>query len=761
MRPYWTILRDAFREALVSRVLWVLLVLITLVLLSLAPLGYRMDLVTEFSTFEFRDAKRFVQNLRREFEADEPLPGHRIWSLFDQPAQEELTSLVTREVRGRERFRTAQLLTEQLNKLVHRRDLYDADSWEDATIRSELRELLDREADSLSDLELARRNRLLLEANYRDQLQSRPRESIIITYAMLDMTPGLPLTKSQMDSLIERVALTLLMNLLLGWVALIAGILVTAPIIPQMFQPGSLHLLLSKPVSRSLLYVTRVLGGCAFVFVCVTYLVVGLWIIAGWRFGIWNQGMLKCIPVFLFLFVIYYVVSALIGAIWRNAVVAVVLTIAFSFLCNALNTSKGIIESFFVEPLRIVNLVEAGDKLIAVDERGVTKQWNEERRDWDDIFLNNGPPGGVRTLGPVYDSEGDRLMAARLRNAGFGGMVMMGSNLQVAVRDNGWQRTDGPSLPRGTFALLQDADGKLLAIGDEGVFRLDRLPDDDSPGVSLFGFQLPMASGPEFERVGPASMNLNSPAAAAREPASGNLAIYHEGIVDVLRRGEKGRYENLVSRELPSEENDNVVLAYAGETVVVARTDGKLLLLNEETLEPRTELQPVERSQPRFLSASPDGNQVAIVYQDGQVWMLDVQGGHATRPRVDGQGDVSAAVFDRSGQLLVASHGTRVASYDAKNFARQQSWRPNVSRIEWIYEWILMPIYTVFPKPAELNNTIQYLLTDETTVDLPFVSGDAQSKRQQLEPWAPVWSGAAFIVVVLGIACFYIERQEF
>jgi len=41
MRPYFAIIKDSFREAMASRVLWVLLGLISIVLVALAPLTYR------------------------------------------------------------------------------------------------------------------------------------------------------------------------------------------------------------------------------------------------------------------------------------------------------------------------------------------------------------------------------------------------------------------------------------------------------------------------------------------------------------------------------------------------------------------------------------------------------------------------------------------------------------------------------------------------------------------------------------------------
>ena len=40
MRPYLAIIKDSFREVLASRVLWILLALITLTLLVIAPLTY-------------------------------------------------------------------------------------------------------------------------------------------------------------------------------------------------------------------------------------------------------------------------------------------------------------------------------------------------------------------------------------------------------------------------------------------------------------------------------------------------------------------------------------------------------------------------------------------------------------------------------------------------------------------------------------------------------------------------------------------------
>ncbi len=160
----------------------------------------------------------------------------------------------------------------------------------------------------------------MIENAYSERFRPQPPRQILITYLGFKISPPIPFTKQRVDRWIEQLALPVLMSFLVGVVAILAAILVTAPIIPQMFEPGSLNLLLSKPISRSLMFLAKFVGGCAFILVNVAYLITGLWLIAGMRFSIWNQGLLLCIPIFLFLFAIYYSVSALAGVVWRNAV---------------------------------------------------------------------------------------------------------------------------------------------------------------------------------------------------------------------------------------------------------------------------------------------------------------------------------------------------------------------------------------------------------------------------------------------------------
>ena len=62
MRPYLAIIKDSFREALASRVLWILLLLITVMFLGFAPLGWHRELTSRIGR---GDLSRFEELARR------------------------------------------------------------------------------------------------------------------------------------------------------------------------------------------------------------------------------------------------------------------------------------------------------------------------------------------------------------------------------------------------------------------------------------------------------------------------------------------------------------------------------------------------------------------------------------------------------------------------------------------------------------------------------------------------------------------------
>lgn len=780
MRPYFAVLYDSFHEALVSRVLWVVLALISFFLLCLAPLGYRTQTASTFLPNEFKTPREFAR-LLADPPSNAPSAVRRIAAAVPDDQRERLRSVVSEREGRRDFFRAGSILADALNATLPSPTLYDTDAFRDVRRPRELDDLLPVPASQLAPAKLARRNRLLIEGALGEQLRPRPDEVVQLTFAGFDVWE-IPFPKRRVDRIVEQFVMAGLVQLLLGVLAVFVAILVTASIVPQMFQPGSLHLLLSKPVSRSLLLVAKFLGGCAFILVCVAYLVVGLWLIAGVRWGLWNRGLLLCIPLFLFLFAIYYVVSVLVGVWWKNAILSVVATCMFWFVCFAIGTSHEVLQQQLHTMRKLVTVRTFGRETFAVDEVGSLYRWNGDQHDWQTLQdARRGPPARVLGLLPLAKTE--RLVWCVQRRAPFGNLLLSQSPLQVAGPDDGWQGHDLSPLPPNAFELLRENDDGVLAIAETGVFRLNGSLDPPKP-VEVFGFKLPLGQPRAFRPVGPSDLTLDAPAAAAYDEARGQLIVCSRGRWSVLER-DGARYVVRRSVDLLADEDgesgpgpadaspppdapareEGVAVAASHGLTLVARSNGELRLVDEERGETVARFRPEPHSQPRFVSAARERPEFAAVFQSGNVWLVDGAARTIARPRLRGQGDLSAAQFTatESGadRLTVVEDAVRAATYERRDRPPETRLAPKPTRTELIFDYAIAPLYFLLPKPGKLDETVQYFLTGSKTTDLGLQTGDLRAGQARLNPWLPVWSSGAFIAVLLLIACVYIERQEF
>jgi ABC-type transport system involved in multi-copper enzyme maturation permease subunit len=781
MRPYLAVIKDSFREALASRVLWLLLVMITVVLLSIAPMGYREKRTTGLRDDEVTNWATLATRLTEIGRKDEPSPQRRIWTLLDEPLQTRLISLQEfgKESEGKKldtkrltaTIRDAQItladLSLSIRDLLSRKDLYDEASWKSVRLRDEAKELADAGVDKLTDEELGRLNRLLIETAFPDLVDRSPPQSLVFTFVGRDMTDAQAISKDRFNSNVQD-AIAWCLKWGFGTVGIFTAILVTAPIIPQTFEPGSLHLLLSKPIWRWGLFLSKFIGGCAFILLSTAYLIAGCWLILGLRIGMWNHKMLLYIPCFLFIFTIYYAVSALAGVVWRSTVVCVVVSVLFFAICWLTGSAKVGVETFAMRPMRIKDIVPAGKNLIGVNELGMVVLWNDTERKWDLTFQTpdevENPFRMTRPVaGPIYDAKGGQIIS--LQGNGFRGAEPM---LSIGRGDNKWRRTPGGLAPMGTLALLPEPDGGITAVSIAGLFRLKadpavtlKLPDTldgDEPTIDL----AELAKANPFAPAGPdGEWNLAPPWSFALNVDSGNLAVYSRGRVTVYRPNESGVYEQLASEKLDIKEDQAVAIAFGGKTLAVALEDGSIVTLDGETLKRRDEFHPEGKNQPRFIKASPGGRWFAVAFHNGKLHLLDTKDSTMTRANVSGQGDISAVTFKGPHEMLVVDSTTRVSDYRLDPTELKRRYAPQLSVMERSYYWVIVPLYTICPKPGELDKTIEYVMTGQETRATLVSTGDMSEARVPLRPWTPVWSSLAFIVVTLGVACVYMNRQEF
>ncbi len=107
---------------------------------------------------------------------------------------------------------------------------------------------------------------------------------------------------------------------------MIISVFASAGLVAAVFEPGRIELLLSKPVSRSLILLGRYLGNLLVVAANILYLTIGSWIIFGIKTGLWGGGYLLSSLFTIFVFGVLLAVIVLVGVLWESAAVAIMVT---------------------------------------------------------------------------------------------------------------------------------------------------------------------------------------------------------------------------------------------------------------------------------------------------------------------------------------------------------------------------------------------------------------------------------------------------
>jgi ABC-type transport system involved in multi-copper enzyme maturation permease subunit len=108
------------------------------------------------------------------------------------------------------------------------------------------------------------------------------------------------------------------------------AIFASAGLIPSVFEPGRIELLLSKPVSRYHILLGRYLGNLLVIAVNLFYLIFSVWVIFGLKTGVWTFGFLLSSVLTLFVFAVLLTVVVLVGVLWESA--AVTTMVAFGLM---------------------------------------------------------------------------------------------------------------------------------------------------------------------------------------------------------------------------------------------------------------------------------------------------------------------------------------------------------------------------------------------------------------------------------------------
>lgn len=121
------------------------------------------------------------------------------------------------------------------------------------------------------------------------------------------------------------------------------AVFASAGLIPSVFEPGRIELLLSKPVPRYQILIGRYIGNLLVIAANVVYLVFSVWLILGLKTGIWTYGFLWSSAFTVFVFAILLTVVVLISVLWESAVVATMVTFGL-ILASPILAQKPLLE---------------------------------------------------------------------------------------------------------------------------------------------------------------------------------------------------------------------------------------------------------------------------------------------------------------------------------------------------------------------------------------------------------------------------------
>lgn len=180
---------------------------------------------------------------------------------------------------------------------------------------------------------------------------------LFATVGLEDLTESIQINSNVLSDPIAEIVKFFRISLIipLFGLGLFLSIFSTSSFIPNMLEKGNIDLLLSKPVSRNQIIWGKFLGGSLVVFLNMAYLVLGIWLMIGFKFGDWDPAILASIFVITFTFAVLYSLIILIGIATRSSILAMMLTYLIFFVLSPVLSAREQIYNFldnnFVEGL--------------------------------------------------------------------------------------------------------------------------------------------------------------------------------------------------------------------------------------------------------------------------------------------------------------------------------------------------------------------------------------------------------------------------
>ncbi|MFM7479750.1 MAG: ABC transporter permease [Planctomycetota bacterium] len=186
----------------------------------------------------------------------------------------------------------------------------------------------------------------------------------------------------------------------LGLIATLLALVTTCGIIPDLVAPGSIDLLLAKPIGRARLFLTKYATGLLFAALQVCVFSLASFAAIGLRGGVWEWGLFLAVPIVTFFYSLLYCICALVGMLTKSSVASLILTLLAWTVIFSVNLSESIVvagrianslETAAIEKELAAGVTQDGSEPLAEDDlealRTDLQKAKDNRTDWDRAYF--------------------------------------------------------------------------------------------------------------------------------------------------------------------------------------------------------------------------------------------------------------------------------------------------------------------------------------------------------------------------------------
>lgn len=123
----------------------------------------------------------------------------------------------------------------------------------------------------------------------------------------------------------------------LTWAATILALVSTAGMVPDLIRGGTIETMLSKPISRTRLFLTKYATGLLFVVLQVFVFSLGCFLVMGIRGGAWELKLFLAVPIIVAFYSYLFSICAVFGMVTKSTITALLLTIVIWLLLFVTN----------------------------------------------------------------------------------------------------------------------------------------------------------------------------------------------------------------------------------------------------------------------------------------------------------------------------------------------------------------------------------------------------------------------------------------